>query len=105
MFTHLLSKPLIPISVSSIKQSRNVGLLIKAVTVDLVDHLLQRSQQNVLHLDFSGGPFFETSFGEHCFVEVGMSGQDEWMTTKLLFSTPDHHVKQICHQFSLPLNH
>jgi hypothetical protein len=105
MFSHLLSKPLNLESVSSIKQSRNVHLLIKAVTVDLVDHLFQRSQENVLHLVFSGGPFFETSLGEHCFVEVDMQSQDKWMTTKLLFSTPDHHVKQICHQFSLPLNH
>jgi hypothetical protein len=86
-------------------RSPNVSLLIKAVTVVLVDHLLQRSQLNVLHLVFSGGPFFETSLGEHCLVEVLMCGQDEWMTMKLLFSTPDHHVKQICHQFSLPLNH
>ncbi len=51
---------IVSVSVSSIKQSQNVSLLIKAVTVDLVDHLLQCSQQKVLHLVFSGGPFFET---------------------------------------------
>ncbi len=90
---------------SSIKLSRNVSLLSKAVTVDLVDHLLLRSQQNVLHIVCSRGVFFETSLGEHCSVEVDMRSQDEWMRTKLLFGTPDHHVKQICHQFSLPQNH
>jgi hypothetical protein len=85
--------------VSIIKESQNVGLLIKAATVDLVDHFLQHSQQNVLHLVFSRGPFFETSLVEHCLVEVDMSSQDEWMTTKLLFSTPDHHVNQIVISF------